>query len=216
MQNYGLLRDVQRRGGRAAASPIDVAACVLLPVGALMWRARAVCGEYNDAPLAAPPASLAIATMAAGALAVALFLGRELLARARGHRVHAVGIALVIGTTLLWTALILGIAHPALPLYALASGHYVQYLWFVHRVERRDARRASGWLVRLTLAGGLVTLALTFVVVGARLAAGALGVRPGDALAIPPWAAAMIGVNLWHYWLDSRIWRRRPAAPASA
>ena len=42
--------------------------------------------------------------------------------------------------------------------------------------------------------------------------------RPETALDLAPWAAAMLGVNLEHYWLDHRIWRspKRGLAPAIA
>jgi hypothetical protein len=52
-----------------------------------------------------------------------------------------------------------------------------------------------------------VTLLLTFVTVGLRAAAASMAWRPAGALDLEPWAAAMIGVNLEHYWLDHRIWR---------
>jgi hypothetical protein len=54
-----------------------------------------------------------------------------------------------------------------------------------------------------------VTLLLTFVSTGLRAAATWMTLRPENALDIPPWAAAMIGVNFEHYWLDHRIWRTR-------
>ena len=68
MQNYGLLRAVQRRSGRRfspRASRIDQAACLLLPLGALAYRAREVCRTYSTAPLATPPFFLVVALLAA-------------------------------------------------------------------------------------------------------------------------------------------------------
>ena len=55
--------------------------------------------------------------------------------------------------------------------------------------------------------GGAVTLSLTFVSSGLRAIAEWMLLRPQGALDFPPWAAAMIGINLEHYWLDRRIWR---------
>src|SRR5262249_28277518 len=86
-----------------------------------------------------------------------------------------------------------------LPLYALASGHYVQQLYFVYRHQKRT--RPLPYLVAMTLLGGAVALVLTAGTVGVRALA-------GSERAIPPWVAAMIGINLWHYWIESRIWRR--------
>jgi len=54
-----------------------------------------------------------------------------------------------------------------------------------------------------------VTLLLTFATAGLRALATAMALRPQNALDMPPWAAAMIGVNFEHYWLDHRIWRTR-------
>jgi hypothetical protein len=116
------------------------------------------------------------------------------------------------------------IPHPAAPLYAIASAHYVQYLYFVWHVQKNDpmerpsprigsrvrvALRTSrlGYLTGLLAMAGLVTLLLTFAATGLRAAAAAMMLRPDGALDIAPWAAAMIGVNLEHYWLDHRIWR---------
>ena len=54
-----------------------------------------------------------------------------------------------------------------------------------------------------------MTLLLTFASAGLRCGRGLDDAAPRDALDIAPWAAAMIGVNLEHYWLDHRIWRTR-------
>jgi hypothetical protein len=62
--------------------------------------------------------------------------------------------------------------------------------------------------------GGAVTVLLTLVSAGFRAAAVGMQLRPESALDLAPWAAAMIGVNLEHYWLDHRIWRTRVAAAA--
>jgi hypothetical protein len=203
MQNYGLLRSTQPGRGRRleprSGRRIDQAACVLLPLGALAYRAR-ICRFYDGAVLPAPPPWLAPILMGAGALAIALFLRRER---------HLLSAALVAGVTLLWSGLLIGIAHPALPLYALASGHYVQQLYFVWK--RGDFARGTAplaYLVALTAAAGAVVLALLLLTLGARSLA-------GTASPIPPWVAAMIGVNLSHYWLEHRIWRAS-AAPSRA
>lgn len=122
-----------------------------------------------------------------------------------------------------------------MPLYALASGHYVQYLYFVWHAEAREPVGASSagirehllsvlrssrmqYLVGLLAMGGAATLLLTFVSVGLRETAMSAGLRPQDALDIPPWAAAMIGIHFEHYWLDHRIWRTpgRASLPATA
>jgi hypothetical protein len=65
----------------------------------------------------------------------------------------------------------------------------------------------------LVMAGG-VTVVLTMLSTGLRATAVWMDWRPATALALAPWAAAMIGVNFEHYWLDRRIWRtpRQPAA----
>ena len=50
---------------------------------------------------------------------------------------------LLFGTNLTWSALLVFIPHPAIPLFALASGHYIQYLYFVWRVEQRTPAIAA-------------------------------------------------------------------------
>jgi len=229
MQHYGLVRASQRRSGRDVDPRLDMAACLLLPGAALLYRASAICDVYSGAPLPAPPLAL-IETMAlAGAAALVAFLGREWRDWRRGERVDPIGIGILCGTNVMWSWVLVAVPHPALPLFAVASGHYVQYLYFVWHAEAREpaesgatvgawARselRASRWryLIGLLAMGGAVTLLLTFVAAGVRGAAASLALRPETALAIPPWAAAMIGINLEHYWLDHRIWRApRPAA----
>jgi hypothetical protein len=233
MQNYGLLRVTQRRSGRNVDARLDLAACLLLPGAALLYRAAAVSQTYNGATL--PPVSTALAVLLAlpGIVALAAVARREWRAQRAGERVDPLGVGLLFGTNLIWSALLVGNPDPALPLYALASGHYAQYLFFVHRVEVRDARKqpepASGlaelqawlrgtplrYLVALLILGGGVTVLLTVAAAGLRETAVVLGWRPATALDIPPWAAAMIGISLQHYWLDHRVWRSpRPAVAA--
>lgn len=228
MQNYGLSRNVQRRSGRVLsqfALRTDQAACFLLPFAALMVRAREVCRTYSTATLWMPPLWLIWIVGIAGAFALVAHVGREVLAHRRGENVDPLGPAIIVSQALLWSILPLVIDHPAIPLYALASGHYVQYLYFVWKTEKarpgltvvpailRDhvaPPSKFGYLVALTGLGGIVVLILTFLALGTRALAEANGLRPETALPIAPWAAAMIGVNLAHYWLDHRIWRFRP------
>jgi hypothetical protein len=232
MQNYGLLRASQRRTRRAIDPRLDMAACLLLPGAALLYRAGAVSDRYSGALLPSFPAAL-IQTMAiAGVAALLAFAWRECRAYRDGERVEPIGVGIVFGTNLLWSALLVAIPHPATPLYALASGHYVQYLYFVWHVQEKDPAEAPSaqvgarlrrelrasrlrYLAGLLAMGGAVTLLLTFTASGLRAAADAMMLRPEGALDIAPWAAAMIGVNFEHYWLDHRIWRTpRPAAAA--
>jgi hypothetical protein len=222
MQNYGLLRATQRRRGRvlaASALRVDQAACLLPTLGALAHRARAVCSVYDGAALPAPPAALEVVLLGAGVVALAAFVAREATAAARGEPVDPLGVALVLSTSLLWPALLMGLRHPALPLYAIASGHYIQQIFFVWR---RPATRAwfgarwsrwtapparLGYLAGLAAVGAAVVLLLTSATAVARALADAAGVRPAAPTAAPTWLAAMIGVNLWHYWIEGRIWR---------
>lgn len=234
MQNYGLLRASQRRTARTVDPRLDLAACLLLPGAALLYRANVVCGTFSGAALPAVPMLVVEALAVAGVLALAAFVWREYRCHRSGASVDPIGAGLLCGTNLLWSAMLVSNPHPALPLYALASGHYAQYLYFVWRVEAREPAVASPTtlaarlyaalrsstlrylIVLLALAGG-VTLLLTFVSAGLRAAALSVGLRPEGALDIAPWAAAMIGVNLEHYWLDRRIWRSpRPVAPSPA
>jgi hypothetical protein len=169
-----------------------------------------------------PPAWLSTLLLAAGAAALVAFVVRELVAFARGEPVEPLGVALVVSTNLVWSGLLLWLSHPALPLYAIALGHYVQQLAFVWRVPAtheqlarlRPGRRLTAlwWVLGLTVVAGAVVAALTLVTVGARGLALALTLRAPAALVVPPWVAAMVGVNLSHYWLEHRIWRR--PAPA--
>jgi hypothetical protein len=170
----------------------------------------------------------------AGALALTAFAWREWQCHRRGEQVDPIAAGILFGTNLMWSALLVGNPHPAMPLYALASGHYAQYLYFVRRVEAREPANAKtdvagrlqsllrssrlGYLVVLLAMAGAVTLLLTFVSVGLRAAAVSMDWRPERALDLAPWAAAMIGVNLEHYWLDHRIWRtpRRVVAVTAA
>lgn len=236
MQNYGLTRAAQRRTERSVDARLDLAACLLLPGAALLYRAGSVSDRYAGAALPSGP-SLVIQTMAvAGVLALVAVAWREWRSYRRGERVDPIGIGLLFGTNLLWSALLVGDPHPAMPLYALASGHYVQYLYFVWQREAREPAaggpvavqlqstlRASRlrYLVVLLVLAGTVTVLLTGVASGLRAAAIWMQWRPEGALDMPPWAAAMIGINLEHYWLDRRIWRvrSRPArwltAPAT-
>ncbi len=232
MQNYGLARASQRRSGREVDPRLDLAACLLLPGAALLYRAGAV-GQYSGAPLPTVPLPLVQAMAAAGAGALAAFVWREWRAHRAGTSVDPIAAGLFCGTNLLWSALLVGNPHPAFPLYALASGHYAQYIYFVRGVEMRDEPLAAqlSWRLRfdralhssalryviaLLVLAGTVTVLLTFASAGLRAAAESAGLRPEGALAIPAWAAAMIGVNYEHYWLDRRIWRSpRPALAAA-
>ena len=180
------------------------------------------------------PTALVQTMAVAGALALAAFAVREWRSHRRGEHVDPIGVGILFGTNLLWSALLVGNPHPAMPLYALASGHYVQYIYFVWHAEAREPQAASSagvrvrlqaalrssrvhYVVLLLAMGGAVTVLLTLVSAGLRTVATWTMLRPETALAIPAWAAAMIGVNLEHYWLDHRIWRtRKHTAPAVA
>jgi hypothetical protein len=234
MQNYGLLRTSQRRTRRDIDPRLDLAACLLLPGAALLYRAGAVSNRYSGALLPAFPTALTGAIAIAGVAALLAFAWREWRDHRNGARVDPIGPGIVLGPNLLWSAMLVASPDPATPLYALASGHYVQYLYFVWHVQQRDPAEAPSpqmgarvrrelrasrlrYVAGLLLMGGGVTLLLTFAVSGLRAAAGAMMLRPADALAVAPWAAAMIGVNFEHYWLDRRIWRsRRVAATPTA
>jgi|GEM_PF-4721692 len=230
MQSYGLPRSAQRRSGRIL-SPfslrVDQAACLFLPLGAFLYRAHAVCHTYSSAKLLAPPLWLAVVFAAVGIVALIAHVSREVIAHGRGESVDPLGPAVVLSQVFLWTALPLVVDHPGIPLYALASSHYVQYLHFVWKSEhsRPGLVFVPSWLrdriappskiayvVALTAFGGFGVVILTLLSILARAAADASGMRPATALPIAPWVAAMIGVNFSHYWLDHRIWRFRPAA----
>jgi hypothetical protein len=229
-----LVRASQRRTGRRLDPRLDLAACLLLPGAALLYRAGAVCDQYAGAPLPLMPATLVEALAVAGVLALGAFAWREWSAHRAGERVDPIAAGVLCGTNLMWSALLVADPHPAMPLFALASGHYVQYLYFVWHVEQRAPADASGkhvgawmqaelrssplrYLVVLLAIAGTVTVLLTFASTGLRAGAEWMHLRPEGALAIAPWAAAMIGVNLEHYWLDRRIWRtRRTAVVAQA
>jgi hypothetical protein len=230
MQHYGLVRASQRRSGRSIDPRLDMAACLLLPGAALFYRAAAICDVYSGAPLPSLPPAL-IETMAiAGAAALVAFVWREWRAHRRGERVDPIGVGILCGTNLMWSWVLVAVSHPALPLFAVASGHYIQYLYFVWNAEAREPAETElgvgAWarselrtsrpryLIGLLAMGGAVTLLLTFTSLGVRGVAEWFAVRPEGALAIPPWAAAMIGINLEHYWLDHRIWRAPRRAPA--
>lgn len=233
MQNYGVLRASQRGAGRAltpAAARLDLLACTLPVMAALVARARRV-HVYNLAPLATPPAGLALALAVAAGVALVALGVREWRAARRGVALDLTGLGLVYGTGLLWSALLVTVRHPALPIYALASGHYVQHLWFVRRAEqgapgalralpdawRRHASpdRALGYLALLGALGAGVTVALSLAAVGLRGLASSLGLRAAGGLELPPWGAAMLAINLHHYALEHRLWRA-PTAKAAA
>src|SRR4029453_14440443 len=199
------------------------AACLLLPGAALLYRAGMVCDRYAGAALPSVPLPLLEAMALAGGGALAAFAGREWRCHRRGERVDSIGAGLLFGTNLMWSAMLVGDPHPAMPLYAIASGHYMQYLYFVRRVEAREPVTGAAtrlrprllselrstrlrYLVVLLVLGGGVTFLLTLVSAGLRSAAESMLLRPAGALDVPPWAVAMIGVNLPHYWLDHRIW----------
>jgi hypothetical protein len=195
MQNYGILRSTQPERGRR----IDQAACLLLPLGALAYRAHAVTDRYDGVIVPRTPIWLGIGLSIAGAIALIAFAIRQ--------RKNLLGVAFIVTTNLIWCALLVGISHPALPLYALASGHYIHQLYFVHRHQKREG--VVVWLGALLAVSGIVVVALTLATLGAR----ALLHSSSE---IPPWLAAMIGINLWHYWIESRIWRRASAAVSPA
>jgi hypothetical protein len=162
------------------------------------------------------------------------FAWREWSCHRSGECVDPIGAGILFGTNLLWSALLVCDPHPAFPLYALASGHYAQYLYFVWHVEAREQPSAPAkgplhmiqselrssrlrYLVLLLAMAGAVTLLLTFASAGMRTVAASLLLRPDGALDLAPWSAAMLGINLQHYWLDHRIWRtRRPAVAVGA
>lgn len=231
MQNYGLLRASQRRSGREVDTRLDLAACLLLPGAALLYRAGLVSEQYSGAMLPAVPLPVTQVLALAGVAALLAFAWRELAAHRRGEVVDPIGIGLLCGTNLLWAVLLVTNPHPAMPLFALASGHYVQYLYFVWHTEQREAPPAPAaamsdrvlgllradrlrYLAVLLVLGGSVTVMLTLASIGLRAVAVSFDLRPDTALDLAPWAAAMIGVNLEHYWLDHRIWRKR-AAPVA-
>ena len=235
MQNYGLVRASQRRTARRVDPRLDLAACLLLPGAALLYRAGLVSDRYSGAPLPSVPLELVAGLAAAGVVALAAFGWREWRCHRAGGHVDPIGCGIFLGTNLMWSGMLVADPHPAMPLFALASGHYAQYLYFVWQVEAGEARKAvpaaggrervqsalrSSWpvylLVLLAMAGA-VTLLLTFVSSGLRATAVWMHWRPDTALELAPWAAAMIGVNLEHYWLDRRIWRspRQPALAAA-
>ncbi|MFO0625305.1 MAG: hypothetical protein U0325_06760 [Polyangiales bacterium] len=233
MQNYGVLRASQRGSGRAlspASARLDLLACTLPVLAALVARARRV-HVYNHAPLATPPAGLSTALAVAAAAALVALGVRAWRASRRGEALDHTGLGLVYGTGLLWSALLVGVRHPALPIYALASGHYVQHLWFVRRAEqgtpaalaalpdawRRLASpdRALGYLAFLGALGAGVTVALSLAAVGLRALAASAGLRHDDGLSLPPWGAAMLAINLHHYALEHRLWRAPTATGAA-
>jgi len=208
-----------------------MAACVLGPMAALVYRARAINATYNGAPLLVPPMWLAWMLATGGAIAMITVFVRELRATRSGERVDGLALGVMFITNGTWIALLVFIRHPALPFYALASGHYVQYLYFVwrqqHRTEaltvlpsvvrERIAPPSRGsYLAALLAIGGAVTVALTLIALGLRGLATIAGLRPAAAMATPPWAAAMLAINLQHYWLDHRIWRAPRRTPSVA
>jgi len=224
MQNYGLVRASQRRSRRDIDPRLDMAACLLLPGAALLYRADAVSARFSGALLPSFPMALIQVMAIAGGAALLALAWREWRAHRNGERIDPIGPGIIFGPNLLWSAMLVSIPHPATPLYALASAHYAQYLYFVWHVQERDPAEAASpqlgarlrhelrisrlrYLAVLLAMGGVVVLLLTFVVGGLRAAADAMMLRPADALDMAPWAAAMIGVNLEHYWLDHRIWR---------
>ncbi len=224
MQNYGLLRVSQRRSRRTPDTRLDMAACLLFPGAALLYRARMVSENYSGAILPAAPMPLIEAMGVLGVVALLAFGLREWRAYHSGEDVDPLGAGIVFGTNLVWSALLVGNSHPAMPLYAIASAHYIQYLYFVWRTESgeplpaadsglgtrvRSVLRSSParYLVIMLALGGSLTVVLTIFSGALRAGSEWLHLRPADALAIPAWTAAMIGINFEHYWLDHRIWR---------
>ena len=224
MQNYGLVRQSQRRDQRVLDPRIDLAACTLLPIAALSYRATVVNNVYSGAKVPALPIALIAAVALLGGGALLAFAVREWRSYRADQPVDLIGVGIMFGTNLLWSALLVADPHPAMPLYALASGHYAQYLYFVWRLERREGVAGDNvgvsslflrqvqtsplrYLAGLLILAGGVTLFATMASGALRALAVSMELRPQGALAIPPWAAAMIGINLQHYWLDHRIWR---------
>ncbi|MEO7329433.1 MAG: hypothetical protein ABI193_12695 [Minicystis sp.] len=229
MENYGVVRFTQARAGRRLDSRLcrlTQAACFLLPFAALVHRARVVATDFRGISLLSAPAWLAPSMAALGAIALVAYVAIELRARAKGEPVALLGVAVVVVTNLLWSWLFVAIHHPLLPLYAIASAHYVQHLHFVWRFEHRAGAlgavpvslrervappRRFAYLAALGALGAAVLVILTGATVGARWLAEALAIHRGGPSILPPWTAAMIGVNFSHYWLDHRVWRlRRP------
>ncbi|MGE3674081.1 MAG: hypothetical protein AB7K71_30700 [Polyangiaceae bacterium] len=232
MENYGIARFGERKAGRTTPvlhTHLLKFACALLPLGALVWRVNQA-GDFHGIGIFAPPLWLGFALMAGGGISLLIVALLELREGFRGRGINWLGLSVVFITNLSWTWLLLGVSHPLLPLYALASGHYVQHLYFVGRFEGcREAwssvpARIREWVqpgvgfryyFALFTLGGVVVTAATATAYGARWLAGAAGVAP-QSYVLPPWTAAMIGINLSHYWLDHRIWRlskREVAAP---
>jgi len=237
MQNYGIARASQRRSGRTIGARmlrLDQAACLLGPLAAWMWRCKDICDHYRGAPMFAPPSWFIAAVGAAGAVALVAYAARETAAWARGEHVDPVGPAMVIGINVLWTGLLLTIPHPLYASYAIASAHYVQYLYCVWKYESRhpglslvpDRLRVRiapparvGYLASQIATGLVIVGVVTLATMAIRQATVATAASQTDAFPLPAWSTAIIAVNFAHYWLDSRIWRSASAArtiPASA
>ena len=232
MQNYGIVRASQRARGRtlsAAALRLDQAACLLPLMAALTYRVRAVSAIYDTAPMPHPPDALVWALAAAAAVAVVALVLRETLAVARKEAVDLLGVGVTLGVTGTWVGLIVLIEHPAIPFFAIASGHYVQYLWIATRTERgragslralpdriaawvSPAQSSARYLLFLAAFGALGLGVVSVFALVARTLAEQLELRPANAFALAPWGAAMLAVNLHHYWLDHRVWRSAPAS----
>jgi hypothetical protein len=200
MQNHGIARAAHRAGGRVLDGRIDLVACLGLPLAALMARASAINATYNGVRVVAPPTAIVAAVAIVGAAALTMYVHREVRAWRR-ERIDPLPAALVVGVNGAWSIALLALDDPLTPFYAIASAHYVQYLWFVGRWT--GTRRPLRWTLALGAGAAAVVAALSVIAAVARLLGGP---RPeGD---VPPWAAAVIAVNLSHYWLDARIWRR--------
>jgi hypothetical protein len=224
MENYGIVRFTEKRLGRRrdrASCHLLIACCMAGPLAALLWRARHVATTYHGVSLLAVPEWFPIVLAGVAAVALPIWVLGEWRARLRGEPVSALGVALVLLTNLLWSGLLLNVEHPLLPLFAIASAHYVQHIYFVWRFEHRPQALAElparwrGWiappklwryLLALAALGASLVLVLTGACAAARWAADTLGFGTESRL-LPPWTAAMIAVNFWHYWLDHRVWR---------
>jgi len=230
MQNYGIARASQRRSGRAIPARmlrLDQAACLLGPLAAWMWRCRNVCDHYRGAPMYAPPTWFIAAVGTAGAAALVAYAARETAAWVKSERVDPVGPAMVVGINVLWTALLLTIPHPLYAMYAIASAHYVQYLYFVWKYESRRPAWSlvptplrvriappakAGYVVSQIAVGVAIIGSVTLATMVTRHATVAMARGEVSAFPLPAWSTAIIAVNLAHYWLDSRIWRSAGAA----
>jgi len=203
-QNFGFVRELAGRAGRAGDRTLrrlDHLACAA-PALAL-WLLIAARGPWDflGADVYHVPAPRWLVALAFAAIPTTILL------RERRAGPSAAGLLLLGGNALALVGPAL-IVDDLTVIYTLAASyHGLQYLFYVAERERERRPEFAGHAALLPLASAIVLSMLAWsLAIGVVASVASPGV--GNAVIVGVWYA----VVPFHYFVDGRIWRKRPAA----